>query len=52
VPYIQGHQKEVGIAMKFAPVEVDMPFIYWFIALSTIMWGIASTVAYWKGWWQ
>ena len=29
---------------------VDWPFVYWVIAFSTIGFGIASAVVYWKGW--
>ncbi len=37
---------------KLYPEGVDMPFIYWVIASSTILWGIASYIAYLKGWLQ
>ncbi len=33
------------------PVKLDMPLIYWIIAISTIMTGIASAITYWEGWW-
>ncbi len=48
--YVQGYSGKAGVKMKWAPEGVDMPFIYWWIALSTIMWGIASAVAYLEGW--
>ncbi len=34
------------------PVKPELPLIYWIIAISTIMTGIASAITYWKGWWQ
>ena len=37
--------------LKWYPEGVDMPFIYWVIALSTILWGIGCAVSYWMGVW-
>ncbi len=34
------------------PDGVHMPVIYWFIIVSTILYGIGTAVAYWMGWCQ
>ncbi len=36
--------------MKWQPLGIDMPVVYLVIASSTIIWGLACAVFYWKGW--
>ncbi len=37
--------------MKYYPTGVDMPLVYWIIALSTTLHGIGSAVSWWMGLW-
>ncbi len=37
--------------MKWYPVGVDMPVVYWVIAISTTMWGIGTSLSWWLGLW-